>query len=273
MRVEIDSHSGFCFGVVRAISRAEEALQEQGEVFSLGDIVHNRVEVRWPRAARHAHGDPRSDAGTERAESLHPGAWRTSFDLPAGGRAGHRADRRDLSGRGQTPAARRRGARKDAAGRRTGSNTRQAGTCRSDRAHRAGRSPTLVVETEEDLDQIDFTRPIYFLSQTTQSISLFQHLCDRMRSRATDPAQVFAHDTICRQVSNRESHLEEFAGRFDVIIFVCGRKSSNGRVLFEVCRRANPRSYNVEEVLELRPEWFEGAESVGICGATSTPSG
>ena len=92
-------------------------------------------------------------------------------------------------------------------------------------------APTLVVETEEDLDQIDFTRPIYFLSQTTQSISLFQHLCDRMRSRATDPAQVFAHDTICRQVSNRESHLEEFAGRFDVIIFVCGRKSSNGRVL------------------------------------------
>ena len=100
---------------------------------------------------------------------------------------------------------------------------------------------------------------------------LFQHLCDRMRSRATDPAQVFAHDTICRQVSNRESHLEEFAGRFDVIIFVCGRKSSNGRVLFEVCRRANPRSYNVEEASELRPEWFEGAESVGICGATSTP--
>ena len=132
-------------------------------------------------------------------------------------------------------------------------------------------APTLVVETEEDLDQIDFTRPIYFLSQTTQSISLFQHLCDRMRSRATDPAQVFAHDTICRQVSNRESHLEEFAGRFDVIIFVCGRKSSNGRVLFEVCRRANPRSYNVEEASELRPEWFEGAESVGICGATSTP--
>ena len=132
-------------------------------------------------------------------------------------------------------------------------------------------APTLVVETEEDLDQIDFTRAIYFLSQTTQSISLFQHLCDRMRSRATDPAQVFAHDTICRQVSNRESHLEEFAGRFDVIIFVCGRKSSNGRVLFEVCRRANPRSYNVEEASELRPEWFEGAESVGICGATSTP--
>ena len=129
----------------------------------------------------------------------------------------------------------------------------------------------MCIRDREDLDQIDFTRPIYFLSQTTQSISLFQHLCDRMRSRATDPAQVFAHDTICRQVSNRESHLEEFAGRFDVIIFVCGRKSSNGRVLFEVCRRANPRSYNVEEASELRPEWFEGAESVGICGATSTP--
>ena len=135
--------------------------------------------------------------------------------------------------------------------------------------HADGRA--VIVEGPDDLDAVDFSRPVYFLSQTTQSISLFQHLCDRMRSRATDPAQVFAHDTICRQVSNRESHLEEFAGRFDVIIFVCGRKSSNGRVLFEVCRRANPRSYNVEEASELRPEWFEGAESVGICGATSTP--
>ena len=244
MRVEIDSHSGFCFGVVRAISRAEEALQEQSEVFSLGDIVHNRVEVqRLERLGMHTtlfrSGIELIDATCpvvaklqRRVVEAHEKMRQVGGQVVILGKRGH-AEVIGLTGQVE--------------------------------------APTLVVETEEDLDQIDFTRPIYFLSQTTQSISLFQHLCDRMRSRATDPAQVFAHDTICRQVSNRESHLEEFAGRFDVIIFVCGRKSSNGRVLFEVCRRANPRSYNVEEASELRPEWFEGAESVGICGATSTP--
>ena len=238
MRVEIDSHSGFCFGVVRAISRAEEALQEQGEVFSLGDIVHNRVEVqRLERLGMHtvthdqmpglkgrslfirAHGEPPStyrlaeELGIElidatcpvvaklqrRVVEAHEKMRQVGGQVVILGKRGH-AEVIGLTGQVE--------------------------------------APTLVVETEEDLDQIDFTRPIYFLSQTTQSISLFQHLC---------------------------------AGRFDVIIFVCGRKSSNGRVLFEVCRRANPRSYNVEEASELRPEWFEGAESVGICGATSTP--
>ena len=217
MRVEIDSHSGFCFGVVRAISRAEEALQEQGEVFSLGDIVHNRVEVqRLERLGMHtvthdqmpglkgrslfirAHGEPPStyrlaeELGIElidatcpvvaklqrRVVEAHEKMRQVGGQVVILGKRGH-AEVIGLTGQVE--------------------------------------APTLVVETEEDLDQIDFTRPIYFLSQTTQSISLFQHLCDRMRSRA------------------------------------------------------NPRSYNVEEASELRPEWFEGAESVGICGATSTP--
>ena len=132
-------------------------------------------------------------------------------------------------------------------------------------------APTLVVETEEDLDQIDFTRPIYFLSQTTQSIGLFERLGAEMRRRAADAGQVYIDDTICRQVSNREQHLTEFSGRFDAVVFVCGRKSSNGKVLSEVCRRANPRTYVVEEASEIDPRWFDGASSVGICGATSTP--
>ena len=92
-----------------------------------------------------------------------------------------------------------------------------------------------------------------------------------MRRRAADASQVVVHDTICRQVANREGHLAAFARRFDAVIFVSGRKSSNGKVLCEVCRAANARTYQVEEAAELRAEWFEGAESVGICGATSTP--
>ena len=129
----------------------------------------------------------------------------------------------------------------------------------------------LVVERMEDLEQIDFTRPIHFLSQTTQSIALFEEMAREMRRRHTHPDEVEVDDTICRQVANREGHLAEFARGYDVILFVAGRKSSNGKVLSEVCRAANPRTYLVEEASEVDPGWFEGAESIGICGATSTP--
>ena len=128
-----------------------------------------------------------------------------------------------------------------------------------------------MIERVEDLELIDFSRPVYFLSQTTQSIGLFERLGAEMRRRAADAGQVYIDDTICRQVSNREQHLTEFSGRFDAVVFVCGRKSSNGKVLSEVCRRANPRTHVVEEASEIDPAWFEGAATVGICGATSTP--
>jgi 4-hydroxy-3-methylbut-2-enyl diphosphate reductase len=129
----------------------------------------------------------------------------------------------------------------------------------------------VVVETEEDLEQIDFSKPIYFLSQTTQSVTLFNRLCEIMASRLASADMLTVDDTICRRVSSREEHLRAFARSSDVVIFVCGRKSSNGRVLYEVCRSANPKCYNIEEGSELEREWFEGAERVGICGATSTP--
>ena len=271
MQIRSAETAGFCFGVVRAISEAEKALAGGETVYSLGDIVHNRIEVQrleqlGLRTVTHAdmphlagcrlfiraHGEPPTTYAAARAMDI----GIIDATCPVVARLQRRvkeAHERMRPIGGQVVILGKRG-HAEVVG-----LTGQVA------------DPTIVIEREEDLALIDFSRPVYFLSQTTQSISLFQHLCDRMRSRATDPAQVFAHDTICRQVSNRESHLEEFAGRFDVIIFVCGRKSSNGRVLFEVCRRANPRSYNVEEASELRPEWFEGAESVGICGATSTP--
>ena len=128
-----------------------------------------------------------------------------------------------------------------------------------------------MIDRDEDLGLIYFSRPGYFRSQTTQSIGLFERLGAEMRRRAADAGQVYIDDTICRQVSNREQHLTDFSGRFDAVVFVCGRKSSNGNVLSEVCRRANPRCRNIEEPAELDPAWFEGVRSVGICGATSTP--
>lgn len=271
MRIEIDDKSGFCFGVVRAITEAEKALAEGGTVYSLGDIVHNRIEVQrlerlglqtvthdeMPRLAGcrlfiRAHGEPPTtyararELGIDLIDATCPVVARLQTRVvrahelmrPIGGQVvilGKRGHAEVVGLTGQVDA------------------------------------PTIVIEGPQDLDAIDFARPVYFLSQTTQSIALFERLCDEMCRRAADPAQVRIEDTICRQVANREEHLEAFARRFDVVIFVCGRKSSNGKVLFEVCRRANAATYNIEEAAELEPQWFAGAASVGICGATSTP--
>ena len=128
----------------------------------------------------------------------------------------------------------------------------------------------VVVESLAELEQVDFSRPIYFLSQTTQSIDLFNTLGEEIVRRA-GRERVTLDDTICRRVANREQSLVELSKSVDVVVFVCGRKSSNGRVLYDVCRRANSSAYNIEESSELQAEWFAGKESVGICGATSTP--
>ncbi len=272
MRIEIDSDSGFCFGVVRAISEAERALEaEGGEVFSLGDIVHNRIEVqRLEELGLHTitHADMEQITSRPlfiRAHGEPPTTFRRAAELgiriidatcPVVAKLQQRVVRAHSmmeQCNGQVGILGKRG-HAEVVG-LTGQVERD----------------TIVIEGEGDLNLIDFTRPIYFLSQTTQSIALFTSLAEMMRERACDPSQVIVADTICRQVANREEHLREFAKGYDVVIFVCGKKSSNGKVLFEVCREANAATYNIEEAAELRQEWFAGAESVGICGATSTP--
>lgn len=271
VHIEIDRTSGFCFGVVKAISKAEESLKEGAEVYSLGDIVHNRMEVQrlslgGLRSVEHselgslpgrkllirAHGEP--PATYEAAKQLGfsvidatcpvvaqlqkivAGAWEKMKDSDGQvvifGKRGH-AEVVGLNG------------------------------------HADGHA--IVVESLSDLDSVDFSRPIFFLSQTTQSLEQFGKIRDEIISRAQNPDSVTVKDTICRQVSSREGHLREFASRFEVVIFVAGRKSSNGKVLFGVCRAANPHSYHIEDGDELDPEWLSGIRSVGICGATSTP--
>ncbi len=274
MRVEIDLKSGFCFGVVRAISEAETALSAEcgTEVFSLGDIVHNRIEVqrlerlglrpishkemkiaKGKRLLIRAHGEP--PATYKMAKQL--GVSIIDATCPVVAKLQERvvmAYEKMESVSGQVVLLGKRG-HAEVVG-----LTGQVG----DRV--------IVVECEADLDAVDFERPIYFLSQTTQSIDLFNHLSGIIKARSTDLESVEVCDTICRRVSSREGHLRNFVSDFDVVIFVCGRKSSNGRVLYEQCCSANDRCYNIESEEELQSEWFEGATSVGICGATSTPA-
>ncbi|MFI3328818.1 MAG: 4-hydroxy-3-methylbut-2-enyl diphosphate reductase [Rikenellaceae bacterium] len=282
MRVEIDPKSGFCFGVVRAISEAERALQECGStVFSLGDIVHNRVEVQrlaklglepisellhltargeGKRVLIRAHGEP--PATYELARQL--GVEVIDATCPVVAKLQQRvvaAFEKMQSVGGQVVLLGKRG-HAEVVG-LTGQVNDEV----------------IVVERIEDIEsgQIDFGRAIYLLSQTTQSIALFEELAQAIKQRAESGVEVEVCDTICRQVSSREEHLKEFVARFDVVIFVCGKKSSNGKVLFELCRDAkaaegDERCYNIECEEEIDPKWFEGAESVGICGATSTPA-
>ena len=270
MRVEIDSESGFCFGVVRAINEAERALQ-MGAVASLGDIVHNRVEVQrlealglqtishedipkiaGKRMLIRAHGEPprtyalAKEYGIEIIDATCPVVAALQRKVKAAYEKMQEVD-------GTVVILGKRG-HAEVVG-LTGQVNEQA----------------VVVESEEDLQVIDFSRPIYFLSQTTQSIEKFNHLAEIMRNKVANKDLLTIDDTICRRVSSREEHLREFARQHDVIIFVCGRKSSNGKVLYNICRQENARSYNIEEAGELQKEWFEGVESVGVCGATSTP--
>lgn len=270
MEVIIDDNSGFCFGVVRAIGEAESALERVGDVYSLGDIVHNRVEVqRLEQRGLHtvSHEDMSQLGGRTlliRAHGEPPRTYRMAEELgitiidatcPVVARLQRRLreayDKMQEVG-GSVVLLGKRG------------HAEVIGlTGQAD-------DDVVVIEGEKDLENVDFTRPIYFLSQTTQSIALFNHLADIIKMRAGE-AIVTIDDTICRRVAGREALLSDFSRSVDVVIFVSGRKSSNGRVLYEVCRSANPRSYNVEESAEIELSWFEGAERVGICGATSTP--
>lgn len=274
MKVTIDDKSGFCYGVVSAISKAEELVAEGKRVYSLGDIVHNDLEVArleglGVRTISHtdlaaiepsdeskilirAHGEPKS---TYRLlDSLLLGYADATCPVVAKlQRLTIEADRQMKELGGTVVILGKKGHAEV-----VGLNGQI-----EDRA--------TVIEKVEDLADVDFSRPIFLLSQTTQSLSLFEQVRDEVLRRSAVPAEVTVRDTICRQVAGREGHLREFARGCDMVVFVCGAKSSNGKVLFEACHSANPNSVKIESPEELTREMFEGAENVGVCGATSTP--
>ncbi len=273
MTVTIDQNSGFCFGVVYAIQMAEDELDAGGQLYCLGDIVHNDVEVKRLTAKGlkiinhedlrslhdckvliRAHGEPPQTYITAMENNIElldascpvvlklQNRVKLSYDKLQESKAqiviygipGH-AEVNGLMGQ-----------------------TEQNG---------------IIVTSEEDLDRLDYSRPIAFFSQTTKSTEKFYHMKSLIERRASveGNSNVRSNDTICRQVSNREPQLKLFAARHQVIIFVSGKKSSNGKVLYNVCKSVNPDSYFIADESELQLEWFKNVESVGIGGATSTP--
>ena len=262
-KVEIDKNSGFCFGVVYAIEMAEEWLDEYGQLFCLGDIVHNdkeveRLEAKGLQIISHedlkklmdvtvlirAHGEPpeTSQLALENNIQLIDASCPVVLKLQHRVRKACDEDKQIVIF-GKPGHAEVNGL--------IGQTNMEA----------------TVVMTDEDLEKLDYSRPISLFSQTTKSTQKFYKIAAQLKEKA----DVTVNDTICRQVSNREPQLKEFSAKFDAIVFVSGKKSSNGKVLFETCHSVNPKTCFVSGKEELDPAWFTDVNSVGICGATSTP--
>jgi 4-hydroxy-3-methylbut-2-en-1-yl diphosphate reductase len=277
MIVEVDEKSGFCFGVENAVEIAEEALARGEKVFSLGPIVHNDIEVerlsslglvtidykefitlRNCKILIRAHGEPPETYEIARRNNITiieatcpivkklqhriRVAWEKAKEQNGQvilfGKAGH-AEVVGLMGQTQ--------------------------------------NEILLANKKEDLDKIRFADDIQLFSQTTMSVDEYNDLAEtiisKMETQGIPDARMHLHkhNTICRQVSDREPRIREFSKKYEVVIFVSGRDSSNGRMLFSVCRNENPNSWFVSSPGEIEKEWFRGKKSVGICGATSTP--
>lgn len=279
--VTIDDKSGFCFGVVTAIRKAEEELAKGERLYCLGEIVHNSQEVeRLERlglrtidyndyARLHdatvlirAHGEPPAtyataerqhiniiDASCPVVRNLQKKIRATYLEHVKGVSAGQRAQIVIFGKQGHAEVIGLAGQTDNTA---------------------------IVVEHLSDIDKLDFTRDIYLFSQTTKSVDEFSDLVEEISGRIslTEPKPKFVwHDTICAQVRNRVKHICEFARQHDKVVFVGGRNSSNGKVLFEHCRKVNPDTVFIETADELSDEYIAECKdkNVGICGATSTP--
>ncbi len=271
-QITIDPKSGFCFGVVRAIEAAENLLKEHQTGFSLGEIVHNnmettRLENLGLKIINHsdmeslaegstllirAHGEPPTTF--QKAEEL--GLKLVDATCPVVASL-------------QTKVVRAWEAMQKVSGQVLLLGKRGHSEVIGLIGQVGG--DVKVIESVEDLNEIDLSTPITLLSQTTQSIKLFHSVATKIKELAPNPENVTILDTICRQVAGRNPHLGEFASKFDVIFFVSGRHSSNGKSLFEVCKTANPRTYFVENEDDITSENLESVRTIGICGATSTP--
>lgn len=276
MSVEIDVNSGFCFGVVTAITKAEEELEKSGQLYCLGDIVHNAGEVERLRekglktitheelAQLHdvnvllrAHGEPPSTYSTAANNNVKI----IDATCPVVLQLQRRIKRAYTEGL----EAEKAGGRKPLIV-IYGKN----GHAEVNGLVGQTNGEAVVIQDLDGIDSLDIDRDILLYSQTTKSLEGFRQVVEEIKRRKTTGKFEY-FDTICRQVANRMEKMRQFAKGHEVVVFVSGAKSSNGKVLFEKCREVNPRTYLISDDTQLDPAWIEEAGSIGICGATSTP--
>ncbi len=269
--IEIDASSGFCHGVVAAIRKAEEELERNAEpLYCLGDIVHNSDEVERLEKkglSTITHDNLRDLSGVRvllRAHGEPPSTYRLA--------AGKNIEIVDAT----CPVVLKLQQRIKAAYDESPQHPQiviygKAGHAEVNGLVGQTNGEAIVVENIDQLNRIDFNRDIALYSQTTMSLQGLAEMVKEITKRVPEGVKFTYHDTICRQVANRVDHLRDFARRHDVILFVAGAKSSNGKVLYNECKSVNERSFLVSRPSDFEGEWVEGAKSIGICGATSTP--
>ncbi|MBG0860403.1 MAG: 4-hydroxy-3-methylbut-2-enyl diphosphate reductase [Bacteroidales bacterium] len=277
MVVDIDKKSGFCFGVQNAVEIAEKALLKGEKVYSLGPIVHNDKEVHRLAALGLITIDYDKFRKLKNCKVLiraHGEAPETYITA---------AKNNITIIEATCPIVKKLQSRI----RKTWLNTRvnngqivifgKPGHAEVVGLLGQTNNEGILVSGPGDLRKVDLSRPVWLFAQTTMSLKDYTHFADLLRSEMaekgiTEPDKfLVVNNTICGQVSNREPHLMEFAREHDIVIFVSGRESSNGKMLFSVCRSVNPDTYFISSADEIDKQWFEGKKSAGVCGATSTP--
>ena len=269
VQIEIDNGSGFCFGVTTAIKKAEEELAKGGTLYCLGDIVHNSMEVERlhnrglvtidhdqlrklhdVKVLLRAHGEPPETYAIARQNNIEIIDATCPVVLALQRRIKKQYDN---SPNAQIVIFGKNG------------HAEVLGLVGQTQSH------AIVLENVEDVKSLDFTRDIYLYSQTTKNLDEFHTIIDYIQTHIAPTATFKSFDTICRQVANRMPNIATFAAKHDLILFVSGRKSSNGKVLYHVCRDVNPNSHLIERASEIEYSWLDGVRTIGICGATSTP--
>jgi len=268
LQIEIDNGSGFCFGVTTAIQKAEEELAKGETLYCLGDIVHNGMECERLRSMGlvtidhdqmrqlhdvkvllRAHGEPPETYELARCNNIEI----IDATCPVVLQLQKRIKKQFEAGDGQIVIFGKKG------------HAEVLGLVGQTQ------SKAIVIEDFDEVTKLDFTRDIYLYSQTTKSLDEFHRIIEYIQGHMAAGATFKSFDTICRSVANRMPNISQFATRHDLILFVCGRKSSNGKVLFNECKRVNPNTHLIEGPEEIAPTWLDGIQTVGICGATSTP--
>ena len=269
IQIEIDEGSGFCFGVTTAIKKAEEELGTSDKtLYCLGDIVHNGMEcerlkdlglitinhddlreLHDVKVLLRAHGEPPETYELARRNNIEI----IDATCPVVLQLQKRIKKQYEAGDGQIVIFGKKG------------HAEVLGLVGQTQSN------AIVIESFDEVKRLDFSRDIYLYSQTTKSLDEYHRIIEYIQQHIAPEATFRSFDTICRSVANRMPNISQFAARHDLILFVCGRKSSNGKVLFNECLRVNPNTHIVEDAQEIEPAWLNGIQSVGICGATSTP--
>ena len=268
LNIEIDSGSGFCFGVTTAIQKAEEELAKGNRLYCLGDIVHNGMECERLRemglitinhddlrelhdvkVLLRAHGEPPETYELARRNHIEI----IDATCPVVLQLQKRIKKQYEAGAGQIVIFGKKG------------HAEVLGLV--GQTH----SNAIVIENFDEVTKLDFSRDIYLYSQTTKSLGEYHRIIEYIQQHILPAATFQSFDTICRSVANRMPNISQFATKHDLILFVCGRKSSNGKVLYNECLRVNPNTHLIEGPEEIDRQWLDGIDTVGICGATSTP--